>query len=208
MLRALRGWPGSFRDLAAMIRSRDHYHLLGVGERYPLPAVMLAELRRTTGRATRVLRADEFLRLLAPLWPTGDGAPPLALRDAAETDRRTAFPPHATLRRIGDALLAAIEGDATIPLDRDCPPDLLRAFRDRWDNAPAFEAFLAALRDIATARRYDGPDAPSLVFIDPARPGLGLTDRAWLRARPQLPAVTLAARVGAHTGRPLDWRGL
>jgi len=226
MFRALRDWPGSFHALAAAIRAHDDHGLLGVGERYPLPEVMLAELRRTTGRATRALleidlgrhalggepgptlRADEFLRLLAPLWPAGDGAPPLALRDAAETDRRTTFPPHATLRRVGDALLAAIEGDATIPLERDCPPDLLRAFRDRWDNDPAFEAFLAALRDVAADRRDDGPDAPSLVFIDPARPGLGLTDRAWLRARPHLPAVTLAARVGARTGRPLDWRGL
>jgi len=226
MLRALRDWPGSFHALAAAIRAHDDHGLLGVGERYPLPAVMLAELRRTTGRATRALleidlgrhalggepgpplRSDEFLRLLAPLWPAGDGAPPLALRDAAETDRRTTFPPHATLRRVGDALLAAIEGDATIPLERDCPPDLLRAFRDRWDHDPAFEAFLAALRDVAADRRDDGPDAPSAIFIDPAWPGLGLTDRAWLWARPHLPAVTLAARVGAHTGRPLDWRGL
>ncbi len=226
MLAALRGWPDSFHALDRAIRDADDYHLLGVGERYPLPEAMTEELRRTTGRATRALleidlgrhalggepgpplRADEFLRLLAPLWPAGDGAPPLALRDAAETDRRTAFPPHATLRRVGDALLAAVEGDATIPLDRDCAPDLLRAFRDRWDNEPAFEAFLAALRDVAAARRDDGPGAPSAIFIDPYRPGLGLTDRAWLWARPHLPAVTLAARLGARTGRPLDWRGL
>jgi len=226
MLAALRGWPASLHALDRAMRDRDDHNLLGVGERYPLPEVMTEELRRTTGRATRALleidlgrhalggepgpplRADEFLRLLAPLWPAGGGAPPLALRDAAETDRRTTFPPHATLRRVGDALLAGIEGDATIPPERDCPPDLLRAFRDRWDHDPAFAAFLAVLRDVAADRRDDGPDAPSAIFIDPPRPGLGLTDRAWLWARPHLPAVTLAARLGARTGRPLDWRGL
>lgn len=224
--RALRRWPDSLRELDTGIRRRADYHLLGVGERYMLPEAMTVELRRATGRATRALleidlarhalggepgpplRADEFLRLLAPLWRGDGGAPPLALRDAESQTRRTAFPPHATLRRVCDALLAAVEGDATIPTDRDCPPDLLRAFRDRWDQDPAFEPFLAAVRAVAEDRRDGGLDAPSAVFVAPDRPEVGLTDHAWLRARPQLPVVRLAERLGARTGRPMDWRGL